>query len=72
MKALLKFDVEVDLPTDDPEEAELLGKELAYTKYRIGGLKYRGLSISPEIDYQMQEIKRMGLLWDELMSHFKV
>lgn len=70
MEIELRLSVKTWVDTDDPEEAELLAKELAYTKYRIGGLKYSGFSMGPEIDYQMHEIKLMGQMWDEIMSHF--
>lgn len=64
MKILMRFEVEKDLNgVDDPEEAELIAKELG-NQYRKYGLKYKGVSISPEIHYQLNELK-------EIMKQFE-
>jgi hypothetical protein len=66
MEIELKLAVKVFIETDDPEKAEELAQKVA--EERFPGFFYEGMSLGPELDYQMQEIKEMGRMWDDIMK----
>ncbi|NLH45014.1 MAG: hypothetical protein GX451_02620 [Acholeplasmataceae bacterium] len=66
MQIELKLAVKVSIPTDDPEKAEELAQKVAEEQFP--GFFYEGMSLGPELDYQMEEIKEMGRMWDDIMK----
>lgn len=66
MEIELKLAVRVSVPTDDAEKAEELAQKVA--EERFPDFIYEGMSLSPELEYQIQEIKEVGRMWDDLMK----